>query len=501
MLFQIAPSTDALKPTGCIAIPVFSGRKPGTAATRLDKGAAGGLLGLMRTTGFKASLAEVRLLHNVPGSNSTAVLLVGCGRPNPLTASDFHKAIKATAQALKSSGLSSALLDFQEIAVKDRDFYWQVRQSVEAIDDSLYSYQQTKAKTRNKTPARLKQVSFLANSRTMQSSAKLAISHGTAIAEGVTLAKELGNLPGNVCTPKFLAERARKLSVVHPSLSVTVRGEAELKRLKMDSFLSVSRGSAEPARLICVEYQGGAKSTKPVVLVGKGVTFDTGGISLKPGAAMDEMKFDMCGAASVLGTMQAVAQMKLAVNVVGIIAATENMPGSRATKPGDIVTSMSGQTIEILNTDAEGRLILCDALSFAARYKPDTVVDIATLTGACVVALGAHASGLFSNHEPLAKALLDAGQYAGDRAWELPVWDEYVAHLKSNFADMANIGGRDAGAITAAGFLSKFTQDYRWAHLDIAGTAWRSGASKGATGRPVRLLTQYIIDKAHGRPA
>ena len=500
MQIQTTLSATPKKPIGCIAVPVFSGRKSGSAATRLNKAADGALLSLMRTTGFKATLAQTRILHNVPGTNAAAVLLVGCGRLKSQSASDFLKLARATAQALKSSGLSNALLDFLEVEVKDRDTYWQIRQIVNAVTDTAYRFEQMKGKAHRKSTPRLKQLTIVTGSRSIQDSAKLAIAHGMAIADGVSLAKDLGNLPGNLCTPKYLAERARKLAAQHAALSVSVRGEAELKRLKMGSFLSVSRGSVEPARLICLEYQGGPRGTKPVVLVGKGVTFDSGGISIKPGAAMDEMKFDMCGAASVMGTLQAVAQMNLAVNVVGIVAAAENMPSGSATKPGDIVTSMSGQTIEILNTDAEGRLILCDALSFAARYKPDTVIDIATLTGACVVALGAHASGLFANHEPLARALLNAGEYSGDRAWELPVWDEYVAQLKSNFADMANIGGRDGGASTAAAFLSKFTKDYRWAHLDIAGTAWRSGANKGATGRPVRLLTQYILDKARRRP-
>jgi leucyl aminopeptidase len=308
----------------------------------------------------------------------------------------------------------------------------------------------------------------------------------------------MGNLPGNVCTPAYLAQQAVALGKAHKSIKTSVLEEKDMQKLGMGSLLSVSRGSAEPAKLITMEYHGTDKKQKPIVLVGKGVTFDSGGISLKPGAEMDEMKYDMCGAASVLGTMQAIAEMGLKLNVVGIIPSTENLPSSTATKPGDIVTSMSGQTIEILNTDAEGRLILCDALTYAARFEPDTVIDIATLTGACVIALGHVASGLFSNQDQLAHELLAAGEQTQDRAWHMPLWEEYQPLLDSNFADMQNIGGRAGGSITAACFLSRFTKEYRWAHLDIAGTAWKSGKDKGATGRPVPLLAQYLINRAAG---
>jgi leucyl aminopeptidase len=316
-----------------------------------------------------------------------------------------------------------------------------------------------------------------------------------AIASGVALARDLGNRPGNHCTPSHLAEQAVALAEQHASLSTRVLEEAEMAELGMGSLLSVAAGSRQPAKLIVVEYMGAGEDERPVVLVGKGVTFDTGGISLKPSATMDEMKFDMCGAASVLGVMQAAAEMRLPANVVGIIPATENMPDGQATKPGDVVTSMSGQTIEILNTDAEGRLILCDAITYAERYKPDVVIDIATLTGACVIALGAPASGLFSNDDALAEALLQAGQDSGDRAWRMPLWKDYEEQLKSNFADVANVGGREAGAVTAACFLARFARKLRWAHLDIAGAAWRSGKNKGATGRPVPLLCHYLLSR------
>jgi leucyl aminopeptidase len=324
--------------------------------------------------------------------------------------------------------------------------------------------------------------------------ARSGVEHGTAIAGGVRLAKDLGNLPGNICTPTYLAERALELAKGSSKLKVSVLEEKDMEKLGMGALLSVARGSRQPAKLIVMQYHGGAKGEKPVVLVGKGVTFDSGGISIKPGAAMDEMKFDMCGAASVFGCMAAVAELQLPVNLVGVVPATENLPDGNATKPGDVVTSMSGQTIEILNTDAEGRLILCDALTYAKKFKPAVVIDIATLTGACVVALGHYATGLLGNDQALADALLAAGQTACDRAWQLPLWDEYDEALSSNFADMANIGGRSAGTITAACFLGRFTKDYCWAHLDIAGVAWDTGKNKGSTGRPVPLLMQYLLD-------
>jgi leucyl aminopeptidase len=302
-------------------------------------------------------------------------------------------------------------------------------------------------------------------------------------------------MPGNICTPSYLAEQARALGKTYKNLNLEILEEADMEKLGMGALLSVARGSRQAAKLICMEYKGGEDSQKPIVFVGKGVTFDSGGISLKPGAAMDEMKFDMCGASSVFGAMSAIAELQLAINVVGIVPATENLPDGLATKPGDIVTSMSGTTIEILNTDAEGRLILCDALTYAKKYDPEVVIDIATLTGACVVALGSHPAGLLGNHSPLINDLLSAGKISGDRCWELPLWDDYQEQLDSNFADIANIGGKEAGTITAACFLSRFTKKYRWAHLDIAGVAWKSGKEKGATGRPVPLLMQYVFDR------
>jgi leucyl aminopeptidase len=322
------------------------------------------------------------------------------------------------------------------------------------------------------------------------------LANGQALAAGVSLAKDLGNLPPNVCTPSYLAEQALALGKTH-QFKVEVLERDALKKLGMGSFLGVAQGSEEPPKFIIMQHLKGKKEQKPVVLVGKGITFDTGGISLKPGSDMDEMKYDMCGAASVIGTFKAIAAMNLPLNVIGVIPTCENMPDGRATRPGDVLTSMSGLTIEVLNTDAEGRLILCDALTYVERFEPSAVIDVATLTGACVIALGHHASGLFSNNDALAAELLQAGEVALDRAWHMPMWEDYQSLLDSNFADMANIGGRAAGSITAACFLARFAKKYDWAHLDVAGTAWKSGKEKGGTGRPVPLLTEFLVQRAN----
>lgn len=366
------------------------------------------------------------------------------------------------------------------------------------IERASYQYLSTYGKSSQKDKAKLRELKRVVFAHTDAATAKQirsGIQKGKALGLGINFARELGNLPGNHCTPAILGDFAKSLAAEHDKLSVKVLGLKAIEKLKMGSFLSVARGSDEEPRLIVFEYKG-KTSSKPNVIVGKGITFDTGGISLKPGAAMDEMKFDMCGAASVFGTIKALSEMNAKAHVVGIIAAAENMPSGCATKPGDVVTSMSGQTIEVLNTDAEGRLVLCDALTYAERFKPKSVIDIATLTGACVIALGSHASGLFSNNQTLADKLLAAGESTGDRAWQMPIWDEYHASLKSNFADIANIGGREAGSVTAACFLAKFTKAYPWAHVDIAGTAWKSGGAKGATGRPVAMLVDYLLDNA-----
>ena len=394
-------------------------------------------------------------------------------------------------KSLNNSRVRSADFALLDVFGSGQRSLRQARNIVEACEEAVYRYDATKSG--RKKAASLKKINVIVD-RDLLSRARDSVRQGSAIAAGVNYAKTISNLPGNICTPSYLAREARAMQKSH-GVKTTILNEAEMKKLKMGSLLSVSRGSREPAKLIVMEYKGGKRGDKPVVLVGKGLTFDAGGISIKPAAAMDEMKYDMCGGASVFGAMRAVSDMKLELNVVGIVPSSENLPDGAANKPGDIVTSMKGKTIEILNTDAEGRLILCDALTYAERFKPAAVVDIATLTGACIIALGHHASGLYSNNEKLARELLKAGEDSGDRAWQLPLWDDYTRQLNSNFADLANIGGRSAGSVTAACFLKQFTESYDWAHLDVAGTAWQSGGQKGATGRPVPLLVEFLLGR------
>jgi leucyl aminopeptidase len=484
--------------SGCVAVAVFESGQLSPSAKKLDLASSGQLKKLIKASSLEGKAGQRLLLHDIPGIGSDRILVVGAGKRGAVDTARFRRIVDGVVAGCRGSGAGSAAVFLSELDVTGRDNAWKVRCVVEAFHQARYRFDQLKSEKSSDKPERLKKLTYGIASSREQARAREASKQAEAVAAGSALAKTLGDLPGNICTPSFLADQARKIGREHKSVRIRVRGETEMRRLGMGALLSVARGSEEPAKLITLEYSGGKKSDKPVTLVGKGVTFDSGGISIKPAAAMDEMKFDMCGAASVLGAVKAVAELGLKLNLVGIIPATENLPGGKASKPGDIFTSMSGQSVEVLNTDAEGRLILCDALTFAAGFKPDVVIDIATLTGACVIALGSQASGLWSNDEGLAEALLQAGDYSGDRAWQMPLWEEYEEQLKSNFADMANIGGREAGAITAASFLSKFTRELRWAHLDIAGTAWRSGKDKGATGRPVPLLTQYIIDRASG---
>ena len=426
----------------------------------------------------------------VPAANPKAgkLLLLGMGESKKLDVTTFRKSIKALTTALKKAKDKSITLMVDALELSDADTEQKARITAETFEHSRYQFDTTKSTKQKAVNA---SVTYISDNT---KAANKGLTVGQATGEGMNIARELGNLPGNVCTPKYLSKQAKKLASSSKAVSTQILSEKQMKALGMGSLLSVSAGSVEEAQLIVMHYNGAAKSTKPHVIVGKGITFDTGGISLKPGGAMDEMKFDMCGAASVFGTMHTLTRLLPKINVVAIVAAAENMPSGIATKPGDVVTSMSGQTIEVLNTDAEGRLVLCDALTYAERFKPKSVVDIATLTGACVVALGSHATGLFSNDDELAASLLEAGQTAGDKAWHMPLWDEYQKQLDSNFADIANIGGREAGSVTAACFLSRFTKKYKWAHLDIAGTAWLHGGAKGATGRPVPLLTEYLLN-------
>ncbi len=412
------------------------------------------------------------------------------------TPKDLNKALAQVAAKLLACGVKDATVfaDACSFAEGEADIELFSASVAREFERAAYRYTATFSDAAARA-VKLKRVIVANASAAEGRRVRKSLATGSAVAEGINTARELGNLPGNYCAPRHLADYARDLASRHDTLTTRIHGLKAIEKMKMGSFLSVAKGSVEEPKLIVMEYKGKA-SARPHVLVGKGITFDTGGISLKPGPGMDEMKFDMCGAASVVGTIAALAAMKAPVHVVGIIAAAENMPAGNASKPGDVVTSMSGKTIEVLNTDAEGRLVLCDALTFAERYKPKSVVDVATLTGACVIALGNHASGLYANDQTLADKLLKAGEASGDRAWQMPLWEEYHQSLKSNFADMANIGGREAGSVTAACFLSKFAEAYPWAHLDIAGSAWKSGGAKGATGRPVELLVEYLCHHA-----
>jgi leucyl aminopeptidase len=490
--FSIKAAAPEKLKSDCVAVAVFAAGKLSAAAQALDRASKGRISGILKQGDFDAKPGSTLMLYELAGVASKRVLLVGFGAQSEAAAKEFRDGVRGAVRAIAEAGLGEAVLYVSDIAVKDRDAKWVTMQAAMACLENTYRFDRLKSKS-NGHRKTLKRIilGLLRESRVLGA----ALERGIAIGEGVNFARDLGNLPPNICTPGYLAEQARALGKIH-KLKVTVLERKDMEKLGMGSLLSVSDGSRQPPKFITVEHYGGPKQQKPVVLVGKGVTFDTGGISLKPGAEMDEMKYDMSGAGSVLGTLRAVAAMKLPLNVIGVIPATENMPGGNATRPGDIVTSMSGQTIEILNTDAEGRLILCDALTYSERFEPAAVIDIATLTGACVIALGHVVSGLFANDDRLANEVTAAGQVSWDRVWHMPVLEDYQEQLKSNFADMANIGGRPGGSITAACFLARFAKKFKWAHLDIAGTAWKSGRDKGSTGRPVPLLTQFLMTRA-----
>ena len=494
MEFSIKSGSPEKQRTGCVVVGVFEGRKLSASAQAIDNASKHYLGEVLRRGDLEGKAGTTLLLHNVRQIPSDRVLLVGLGRERDFHETGYRNAIGAAVKALRATGTTEATVCLTDLPLKKRDTQWKVEQAVLGIMEGVYRFDQMKSKATGARRA-LRKVVLHVGRRNEIAEGESALARANAIAEGISLARDLGNLPANVCTPTYLAEQAHEMAKRH-GLRCEVLEQKDMEKLGMGSFLAVARGSRQPPKLIILEHNGGKKESAPLVLVGKGVTFDTGGISLKPALEMDEMKFDMCGAASVFGTLKAVALMKLPLNVVGVVPATENMPDGNAVKPGDIVTTMSGQTVEILNTDAEGRLILCDALTYVEKYKPAAVVDIATLTGAMVIALGHIATGLFSNSDSLAREVLAAGDAAWDRAWHLPMWDEYQDALKSNFADIPNIGSRAGGSITAACFLSRFTKAYPWAHLDIAGTAWKSGAEKGATGRPVALLAHFLAKRA-----
>ncbi len=494
MEFSIKSGSPEKQRGACVVVGIFDTRKPTLPAELLDKASGGFISDILRRGDMEGKAGSTLMLHSVPGTLCDRILLVGLGKENEFREKEFLAAVRAAMKALADTGAQDVSLFLAELPVRKKDLAWKIRQAAMIALDTAYRFEHFKS-TKVLAKRSLKKVTFGVERRNELALAEEALGQGLAIAEGMALARTLGNMPPNICHPAYLAEQAQKMAEEF-KLDCEILERSDMGVLGMHSLLAVAQGATQAPKLIVLHYRGTTASSKPVVLVGKGVTFDTGGISLKPAAEMDEMKFDMCGAAGVLGTMKAVARMQLPINLTVLVPATENMPDGNATRPGDIVTSMSGQTIEILNTDAEGRLILCDALTYAERFSPAVVIDVATLTGACVVALGHVASGLFANKDSLARDLLNAGEDAQDRAWHLPLWDDYQDLLKSSFADMGNIGGRWGGAITAACFLSRFTKKYDWAHLDVAGTAYRSGADKGATGRPVPLLAHYLLQRA-----
>ncbi|MDY6947121.1 MAG: leucyl aminopeptidase [Pseudomonadota bacterium] len=494
MEFFVSTASPSRQRTDCAIVGVYDKGVLSAAAEDLDARIGGRIAKLVKRGDLRGKTGDAVLLADLSGAPVERVIVLGLGNRSAFKRKQYRKALASALAVLAKTGARDAISYLGSDEIADADAYTQARVAVEAVAASHYRIPDHKTSNKRPKPT-LAKFGLAVASRGDKSQAERGVTHGQAIVSGMALMRDLANQPANVCTPTYLARTAKNLAKDYKKLSVRVLNEAECRRLGMGSFLSVTEGTEQPAAFIVFEYYGAERSKAPTVLVGKGVTFDTGGISLKPPAGMDEMKFDMSGAASVFGTMKAVLELELPINVVGIVPACENMPSGRATKPGDVVKSMAGLTIEVLNTDAEGRLILCDALTYSRRFKPDVVIDLATLTGACVIALGNHLAGLFSNDDELADEIAAAGNRADDRAWHLPIGEEYAEQLKSNFADFANVAGREGGAITAACFLAKFTEGLRWAHLDIAGVAYQGGANKGSTGRPVPLLVDYLINK------
>ncbi len=494
MEFMAIVDAKARAPSGCAAVGIYENGDLGVAARQVDKQLQGLITRLVGSGDFAAKLGDTLMLPLPAGSAASRLLLIGLGSRGAFGRKQYRKAVLAGAQALAKTGASDAILYLAMEPVPELDNQYRARIVAEVFTSQAYRIPDLKTAPKPKA-RRLATIKVATDARGAKAAAA-GLRQGDAIGSGLAFARDLANLPPNVCTPTYMGARTLQMAKEFPSLKAKVVDESGIRALKMGAFLAVAQGSEQPPRLIVCEYRGSRKDSAPICLIGKGITFDSGGISLKEPPGMDEMKFDMGGGAAVLGAVRAIAELKLPINVVAIVAAAENMPSGSAVKPADIVTTMSGQTVEILNTDAEGRLVLCDAITYSRRYKPAAVVDVATLTGACIVALGNHISGLMSNTPALAQELESAGIRADDRAWRLPIGEEYVDQLKSNFADIANVGGREGGACTAASFLGKFAKDLKWAHLDVAGTAWLSGAQKGSTGRPVPLLVDFLIHRA-----
>ncbi|MDX1404379.1 MAG: leucyl aminopeptidase [Woeseiaceae bacterium] len=498
MQFSTTTSKASRLATDCIIVGVYEKGKLGSAAADVDAASGGEISRHLDQGHISGRCGSTMLLSSLSGVRAERVLVVGLGKKDKFGISRFRQASEAAINRLKGSKASEVVNYLTLDALAESDAYYIARYAVESAGNAMYAFRAMKSAKKN--PARaLRKIGIAVQKRGQESKAKLGAKHALAIVEGMSFARDLGNLPANVCTPSYIARQARKIARQYKSVTTKVLGEAEIKKLGMRAFLSVTGGTREPAKLIVMQYKGAARK-KPIVLVGKGITFDAGGISLKPNAGMDEMKFDMCGAASVIATLSIAAKLKLPINLNVVVPSCENLPSGTATRPGDIIESMSGQTIEILNTDAEGRLLLCDAITYARRFKPSTVIDVATLTGACVIALGHHYTAIMSRDDALSSELLDAGVAADDRGWRMPLDEKFEKELRSNFADFANVGSREGGAITAGCFLGKFARGLNWAHLDIAGTAWQSGTRKGSTGRPVPMLSEFVLRRAGALP-
>jgi len=485
----------------CI-IGIFEAHNLSLSAKKLNKISNSYISNFLSHEELKGKLGQTLLLHNLLQQDITRVsfkriLLIGCGKKSKFNKLQYRKVIQKTIQILNEISVTEALCCLTELPVRDCSIYWKVRQAVEVIQETLYTFNQFKSK-KTELHCSLKKITFNINEDSELGDSNCALTHALAISLGVKKAKDLANMPPNICNATYLAKYACKLEEEHDAITTEIVDEKKMKELGMKAYLAVGQSSQNDSLMSIIKYNGNPdQNVKPIILVGKGLTFDSGGISLKPGESMDEMKYDMCGAATVYGVMCALSKLQLQLNVIGILAGCENMLDGNAYRPGDILTTMSGQTVEVLNTDAEGRMVLCDVLTYVERFNPELVIDVATLTGACVIALGHHITGLMANNTSLANELISASEQADDRAWRLPLSDEYCKQLHSNFADMANVGDRSAGAITAGCFLSYFANKYHWAHLDIAGTAWHTGKNKGATGRPVALLTQFLLNRAN----
>ncbi len=493
MEFSLESQSPEQISTDCVVVGVYEDGELTSSAQQLDSACQGFMSKQLKEGDIEGKASQTLLLHQLEGIAAKRVLMVGCGKKDKLIASEYRKIVTTALKFLHTSASESALICLTELDVPKMGIHSKTRQIVEATHHAQYQFDHTKSEKQPPTHPLKKLTLHQAEPATP--SVQQALQEGDAIGLGTNLARELGNLPGNICTPSYLAAQTVQIAKDYKNMHASILEQKDMEKLGMGSLLSVAKGSREAPKLIVLEYRGTDKNSAPHVLVGKGITFDSGGISLKPGQAMDEMKFDMCGAAGVIGTMKTMGELQPKLNVVAIVPSCENLPDGLANKPGDVVTSMSGQTIEILNTDAEGRLILCDALTYSEKFQPASVIDVATLTGACVVALGKHPAGLLGNNDELIEDIKKAADTSCDRVWQMPLWEEYQEQLKSNFADMANIGGPSAGTITAACFLSRFAKKLKWAHLDIAGVAWESGTQKGATGRPVPLLSQYLLDR------